>query len=384
MYSRVCLLCIIVTISLGYVASRPGVKENKKIFSVSLDVINPRDRNCKLMSNLSKCEVDLSGVVDSVTVANMEDGMSYVMTIKIGEAKQAFKVVLDTGSDLLWVFGSNCLDGESDYCKGHPKYVLEKDKEYEDFSIEYESTETSGKEVTDVVHVTDKIGIKDMLFGAAGKVGQKYEGYDGIMGLNMDISDGHPSVIYKMIAQKLITEPAYALYLKGGKSSEDGGEITFGGRNEDLVVPDSGVMTKMLPGDEVMAKMTSLKLGKDFYCSPDKDECRVIIDSGCTEMSAPLAFVTKLNTDINADKDDFVDCKKIDTFPTIEIMFGESPLTLEPKYYIEVNGEVCYSLFVETDEDEYDWLFGVPIFIKYYIEFDFTDKDEHICFWTKK
>ncbi|KAI6646318.1 Lysosomal aspartic protease [Oopsacas minuta] len=391
MYSRVCLLCIIVTLSLGYVASKPGVEENKKIFSVSLDVINPRDRNCKFMSNQSKCEVDLSGVKNSVTVANRDDGMFYVMTIQIGEAKQAFKVQIDTGSSLLWVFGSNCLDDESDYCKGHPKYVLEKDKEYEDFSIEYESGETSGKEVTDVVHVTDEIGIQDMLFGAAGEVGEEYEGHDGVMGLNIAIPGRYPSVISKMIEQDLITAPAFALYLNGGKSSEDGGEITFGGHNEDLVGSGSSVMTEILRYD-IMVKMTSLKLGEELYCRPRARGCRLIIDSGSSEMSAPLAFVTKLHTEIKAGEHRIVDCDEIENFPTIEIMFGESLLTIESKYYIGVEEKedekvverLCYSLFVKTDEDEYDWLFGVPIFVKYYIEFDYTKSNEHITFWTKK
>ncbi|KAI6652371.1 hypothetical protein LOD99_7385 [Oopsacas minuta] len=56
-------------------------RESQK-FSVSLDVINPRDRNHKFMSIQSKSEVDLSGVVDSATVSNLDDGLWLIMTIK--------------------------------------------------------------------------------------------------------------------------------------------------------------------------------------------------------------------------------------------------------------------------------------------------------------
>ncbi|KAI6652356.1 Gut cathepsin D-like aspartic protease [Oopsacas minuta] len=385
MYSRVCLFCIIITLSLGYGASKAGVEESIKKFSVSLDVINPRDRNCKLLSNHSKCDVDLSGVVDSARVSSLDDGLWLIMTIKIGAAKQPFKVELDTGSNLLWVFGDNCLDDKNEECKGHTKFVLEKATKYKDFELEYESGYVKGKEVKGVdVHVTGKITIKNQLFGAAGDVDEEYEGLDGVMGLDMDITDGYPSVIYNMIAQKLITEPAYSLYLKGATTAVDGGEITFGGRNEDLVVEDSGVMVKMIKSDFILAKMTSLKVGEVFYCSKDIDKCRIIVDSGCTYIYGTKAFVDDLHKEIGADEEDIVDCKKIDSFPTLEIMFGQSKITLESKYYIDVDEDTCTSLFEINEDDDYEWSLGVPFFVKYYIEFDFTDKDEHICFWKKK
>ncbi|KAI6646315.1 Lysosomal aspartic protease-like [Oopsacas minuta] len=386
MYSRVCLLCIIVTISLGYVASKPGVEENKKIFSVSLDVINPRDWNCKFMSNQSQCEVDLSAVKESLSVPAVNNGLRLVMIIEIGAAKQPFRVVLDSGSDLLWVFSNECLDDKNDNCKGHAKFVLDKAPLYRPFKLGYSGGgRITGKEVTCVdVHVTDLIAVKAQLFGAADDTTLNFRYADGVMGLNMDTKHNQPSVIYNMIAQNLITEPAYSLCVKEAKTAMDGGDITFGGHNEALVEADSGVKVGIQLKEHYMTEMTSLKVGDVFYCSEDIHKCKILVDSGSASIYGPKEFVDDLLKEINADAHGIVDCKNIPEFPTIEIMFGESKITLESKYYIIVMGETCQCGVGKNPDRGIDWLFGIPFFIKYCIEFDFTDKDEHLYFWTKK
>lgn len=90
MYSRVCSLCIVVTLFLGHVFSKAGVEENNNILSVDFDVINAWDRNCDNTGNESKCDVALSGIADSAPVHNLDDGMMYIMTIEI--EKQPFRV----------------------------------------------------------------------------------------------------------------------------------------------------------------------------------------------------------------------------------------------------------------------------------------------------
>ena len=99
-----------------------------------------------------------------------------------------------------------------------------------------------------------------------------------------------------MIKLKLITEPIYSMYLKGGKSAKDGGEITFGGHNEKLIKPNSGVIAKMLPGGEAATEMTSLTLNKEVFCGKDKPKCKVRIDSGCSNMHGTKEFIDKLHS----------------------------------------------------------------------------------------
>ncbi|KAI6646316.1 hypothetical protein LOD99_9268 [Oopsacas minuta] len=385
MYSRVCLLCIIVTLSLGYVASKPGAEENDRIFSVNFDVIHPRDRFCKLMSNQSKCEVKLSGIMDAALVNNLDDAMRYIITIKIGKKQQAFKVLLDTGADILWVFSDECLDEEDENCEGHAKYELEEDKEYKIFKIGYADGEVSGVKVADEIHLATKLIVKDVMFGAAGEVNDEYEGYDGIMGLNMYLGDGEPSIIYYMIKQKLIKEPSYSIYLKGGATAVDGGEITFGGHNEKLVnLKIDGVKAKMIAGGKTRTKMTSLKLGEEFFCGKDINKCIALLDTGNADMHVQKNFLDKINSILKPGDDGLVDCKTRESTPAIEIMFGKHLITLEAKYYIQEDDRECFSTIKLNDfGEDFDWSFGVPLFVKYYVQFDFKAKNEAICFYAK-
>ena len=62
-------------------------------------------------------------------------------------------------------------------------------------------------------------------------------------------------------------------------------------------------------------------------------------------------------------------------------MIGNGKMTLEPKIYaVDFDGD-CFSSFTENHDEEYDWSFGLPFFVKYYTEFNFSDKHESITFW---
>ncbi|KAI6646310.1 Lysosomal aspartic protease-like [Oopsacas minuta] len=381
MYTRVCLLCIIVTLSLGYVASKPGVEKKDKIFSLNFDVINPRDRNCELMGNTSNCGVELSGTVDSAQLANIDHGMKYITIIYIG--KDTFRVQLDTGSNVLWV----CSDMGKD-CEKHNQYIIDKKNldKYKQFKLVYGSGGVAGFEVIDDVHVTKYISIKKQTFGAAAILKFDIDDIDGVMGLNMDTSDGHTSVFYNMIHQKLLKEPIFAMNLKGGKSSKDGGMITFGGRHPKLFVDKTGVSAPMIDKlGRTFTHMTSLSLGKEVFCSDKIQTCSVNVDSGGSQIFAPAEFVSIIDKILEREKDNEIDCKKISAAPTIEIMFGKQRMTLESEYYTAIYGNgKCYTLVFENPTKAFDWQFGTPFFYKFYIEFNFTPKMEHIVFWEKK
>ncbi|KAI6646314.1 Aspartic proteinase 1 [Oopsacas minuta] len=382
MYSRMCLLCIIVTLSLGYVASKSGVEENDKQFSVPLEVIHPRDWNCKLMSNQSKCEVDLE-TVDDAPAQRIRHGLVYLMQVVI--AKQIFNVQLDTGSDLLWIFGDKCLDGKNKNCAGHPKYVVDKKQKYKSFRIDYADEYVEGDLVHDEVHITDLITVHDMQFGAADDLSEAQDGNDGVIGLNMNIEYNQPSAIYFMIEQKLITRPVYSLYLEAGPNKKVGGEITFGGRMDKVIVPKSAVGVDMLPGGQTIIKMTSISINKDEFCIKGMGPCMVEVDSGAPAVYSPKAFVDVINAIIHPDDENMVACESRSIAPTIEILFGKQRITLEPEYYIILIEKECYSTIVlnPLGEGSADFIFGVSFFYKYYIEFDFTPKKEAIIFYNK-
>ena len=96
MNSRVFLLSIIVALCLGHALCRGIETEQKKVFSVKLEVIRPQlDCIRRLRGNISTsgCEVDLFATKE-VELENLRD-MQYIMPIEIGTPKQNFKVSVD-------------------------------------------------------------------------------------------------------------------------------------------------------------------------------------------------------------------------------------------------------------------------------------------------
>ncbi|KAI6646311.1 hypothetical protein LOD99_9263 [Oopsacas minuta] len=379
MYSRVCLLCIIVTLSLGYVASKPGVEENDKIFSVPLEVIHPRDIDCEISKNVSRCEVELSNG-NSANVQNFQGGLMSIM--EIGIDKQTFKVQLDTGSEILWVFGDNCSD-ENKKCSGHTKYKLDKKIKYKDFKIGYASGAVIISKVEDTVQLTKDIIIEKQLFGAASDTTMDFAWYDGVIGLNTNTKSGWPSVIYSMIYNKLIKEPVYSMNLIGGTTSKKGGEITFGGHNDKLIKGGHGISVRMARGGKTITQMTGLNVGKHVFCGKKRDECTVLIDSGASYILGPADFADFMDKVLRAKRDNQVNCKSINKFPVIEIMFGKQMMSLEPQLYTYMSKRKCYSLIYANPSKLSHWAFGLPFFHKYYTQFDFTDNREEMTFWEK-
>ena len=104
MNSREYLLPIIVALCLGHVLCRGKETEQKKVFSVKLEVKRTRlDCIRRLRSNnisTNGSEVDLSATKE-VVLENLED-IQYIMPIEIGTPKQKFKV--SVGSRVSWYY----------------------------------------------------------------------------------------------------------------------------------------------------------------------------------------------------------------------------------------------------------------------------------------
>ena len=88
-YIKVILLFIVFLLSLGYVVSKAGVEENKNIFSAELDIVRPWEQCKRLNKTHGLCGDDL--FAEHLELENYKD-MRYLMDVKIGSNKQAFKV----------------------------------------------------------------------------------------------------------------------------------------------------------------------------------------------------------------------------------------------------------------------------------------------------
>lgn len=150
----------------------------------------------------------------------------YYGPISLGNPKQTFSVIFDTGSSNLWIPSKKCSG-----CGSHKLYDSSSSSSYVAngtvFNIQYGSGPVSGFLSKDNVFVGD-IGIKQVNFaeitdvkglGAAYSVGK----FDGILGLGWGsiAVDGIPTIFGDMVAQNLVPKPLFSFYL-GTQDGADG------------------------------------------------------------------------------------------------------------------------------------------------------------------
>ncbi|RKF63697.1 Vacuolar protease A [Erysiphe neolycopersici] len=155
----------------------------------------------------------------------------YYTEIKIGTPPQTFKVVLDTGSSVLWIPSIQCT---SIACSLHQKYDSSSSATYQangkTIDIQYNSGNLSGIVSGDVVSIGD-LEIKDQLFAEAlGETGLllAHSRFDGVLGLGFETSSENDIIhpLYNMFDQELIDELIFSFFLS---DKEDGSEVVFGG-----------------------------------------------------------------------------------------------------------------------------------------------------------
>jgi hypothetical protein len=103
--------------------------------------------------------------------------IEYYGSVEIGTPPQQFRILFDTGSSLLWVFGSKCRveKKKGNACKDHSLYQPSHSSTYTKraglFRIEYEIGFASGHYVSDTVSIgTNKnntLNTNNLLFGVA-------------------------------------------------------------------------------------------------------------------------------------------------------------------------------------------------------------------------
>ncbi|KAF7192430.1 putative aspartic-type endopeptidase OPSB, partial [Pseudocercospora fuligena] len=175
-------------------------------------------------------------------------GGSYFVDVEIGTPPQPFKVLLHTGSDILWVPSSNSSACEADICAGgqlkaNASKSFAAAKNSRPFNVTYgDGSQELGIFASDVVALGD-VTLSNYTFGLANKVqvspgtpnGPQY----GIMGINYDSATFNctspndpttctliPTVVDRMCESGVIDSRSYSIYLDD--VLEQKGNIVFG------------------------------------------------------------------------------------------------------------------------------------------------------------
>ncbi|KZV75095.1 acid protease [Peniophora sp. CONT] len=183
--------------------------------------------------------------------ANLTDfgqDVSYFASIDVGSPAQTFDVVMDTGSSDLWIETTqctNCPRGSAQLDTGRSSSISTTSN---DVSFSYGQGRAQGTMATDSVSLAG-FNISSQTFGAVTQIFDNVvpNAASGIMGLAFQslARTGATPFWQALLNNNQLSNPEFSVYLarnqqKGASStsSNDGGSITFGGRNTTLFQGD--------------------------------------------------------------------------------------------------------------------------------------------------
>ncbi|KAI4332064.1 hypothetical protein L6164_017003 [Bauhinia variegata] len=239
----------------------------------------------------------------------------YYGEIGIGTPPQIFTVIFDTGSSNLWVPSSKCYFSLA--CYFHSRYKSSKSSTYTknatSCEITYGSGSISGFFSQDNVKVGDVV-VKNQDFIETTREGSLtfvLAKFDGILGLGfqeISVEKAVP-VWYNMVNQGLVDDEVFSFWLNGDPKAQEGGEIVFGGVDENhfkgkhtyVPVTKKGYWQFEM-GDFLIGGLST------GVC---KEGCSAIVDSGTSLLAGPTPVVTEINHAIGAEGLVSAECKEV-------------------------------------------------------------------------
>ncbi|CAB0006424.1 unnamed protein product, partial [Nesidiocoris tenuis] len=204
--------------------------------------------------------------------------------------------------------------------------------------------------------------------------------FDGILGLAFPAiaaSKAQPP-FFNMVAQKK-SDGLFSFYLNRDSSSSPGGEIIFGGIDNDIVDESTLKYVKLTNTTYWEFEMNGVSAqNAQVGCN---GKCSAVADTGTSLIIGPTEEVNKINAAIGATTVGsvaMIDCNSIDSLPNVTFNINGVEYTLEPKDYVikltVLLQSACISGFSGMDLPMIDWILGDVFIGKFYTVFDATNQ----------
>ncbi|KAK3835717.1 MAG: aspartic peptidase domain-containing protein [Linnemannia gamsii] len=302
----------------------------------------------------------------------------YYGQVQIGNPKQTFDVVFDTGSSDLWIPSSKCIE---DGCISHQRFDGVHSESYKTtetpFEIEYGTGEVSGVVSEDIISLGELSSKKPIRFAesmtSSALFGRAV--FDGVFGLAYQemSSSGERPPFLAMMDQKSLNHGMFGFFMGKGF-----GELSIGGYDSD----------KIQGGDEIMwsdvvkkgyweIKMDKVKTGKtDFLNVP----VHALVDTGTTQIIMPVDLARHLHAQLLPGARHIHDgiyslpCNG-KNMPMLRVQVSGKMFEVPPSLYTlqEIAPGRCMSGFAGEEVDGTAWILGDVFLRSVYSIFDFDN-----------
>ncbi|KAI0136251.1 aspartic peptidase domain-containing protein [Xylariales sp. AK1849] len=310
---------------------------------------------------------------------------SYFLQLYIGTPEQPVKVIIDTGSDELWVNPNCSSSGDAQQCNSYGFYDPRKSSTMNNTQATTNVSYADGSQV-DLTYYTDTITLSTGLQvpGAKFGLGTASTGLtSGILGLGFGESTAntdYQNFIDQLASQQITNSKAFSLAL-GNQTTSSGGIIIFGGvdtkKFSGQLVPND-----ILPnqnGESISRywiQTTSIGLitsdGKSTNYSGS--DLAMVLDTGTTLTLLPTALVNAMAHDFQATMDEKVgayvlSCSQLQNGSFVNFSFGSVAIAVPISDFIYQSGQTCLMGAQPSDEIS---ILGLNFLRSAYVVFDQT------------
>lgn len=316
----------------------------------------------------------------------------YFGEIGVGTPGQKFKVIFDTGSSNMWVPSKKCA---SDGCAAHSRYSSQDSSTYKvdgrELAIHYGSGSMEGFLSRDNLELAG-VTVEGQIFGEATDVGGSNFAtakFDGLLGMGFQTisEDNVVTPFQNMISQNLVPAPMFSFYLNRDQTKSPGGEIIFGGIDQNYIEGEITYTPVTSQGYWQFA-MDGVSVGGgadgENHVKVCEDGCQAIADTGTSLIAGPTVEVAKLNERIGA-KPAFggqylLPSCDLSSLPELVFKIAGKEFKLTPEQYVlklsQAGQQICLSGLFGMDTSALNplWILGDVFIGPYYTVFDYGNK----------
>jgi len=306
---------------------------------------------------------------------------AYYGQVEVGNPRQRFTVVFDTGSGNLMVPSTWC---RSRACTQHRRYHRPASTTAQDIeadgsrskpgaardqiTVTFGTGEISGVFVEDDVCI-GSVCTQARFVAATDESDDPFASFkfDGVLGLALPAMAQGPefSVMNHMVTNKALKQSLFSVFLSD--SDMEGSEITFGDLKQEHMASEMFWQPVSRPTGYWQVEIADITLNnkKQSLCS----HCQVAVDTGTSQLAGPTEVINELSRRLNVKSD----CSNFKSLPDLGFVMDDHVLNLKPTDYVDKSSEGCQVALMPLDVPPPNgplFILGDPFLRKYYTAYD--------------